>query len=114
MQDPETYLATQGLAFSCPVDSGRPALLARPSRVDVGHDIFYCSSAAAARRLRAAPLRYVHTLSDPITHQRFGVTRTSPRTRWNGRAYYFATTATRRAFLAHPDSFAVRRGERMH
>lgn len=114
VQGPENFLRAQGLSFRCAVEPAQAAVIDSTTRVEINHDIFYCSSAAAARRFRAAPLRFVHALSDPISHQRFRLTATTPHLRWRGRAYYFATTATRRTFVAHPDSFAVRRGERMH
>lgn len=114
MQDPENFLKAQALAFRCPVNPAQPAVIDSLTRVELNHDIFYCSSAAAARRFRATPLRYVHVLSDPVTHARFTVRETSPHLRFHDRAYYFASQTTRREFAAHPDSFAVRREGMMH
>ncbi len=113
MQGPEPFLAAQTLAFRCPVDTTRGAVLEPRTRVVLNHDIFYCADKAAARRLRAAPVRYVHTLGDPVTHARFALTARSPHTRYQKRDYYFASATTRRTFAAHPDSFAVRRAEAM-
>ena len=113
MQGPENFLNAQALAFRCPVDPARRAVIDSLTRVELNHDIFYCSSAAAARRFRATPLRYVHVLSDPVTHARFPVRDTSPHLRFHDRAYFFANQTMRRTFASHPDSFAVRRAGMM-
>ena len=114
MQGPENFLHMQSLAFRCPVHSNAWAVIDSTTRVEINHDIFYCSSPAAAREFRATPRRFLTTLGDPVTHARFRVSAATSRLVRHGRAYYFASTTTRRIFLAHPDSFAIRRAEPMH
>lgn len=110
VQGPESHLLRHQLAFHCPVHPSSAAILDSTLRVMVNHDIYYFSSAAARRAFEKNPLRYAHTLTDPVTKARFAPTGRSPRTTYHGRRYYFATTDTRAEFLARPDSFAVRRG----
>jgi YHS domain-containing protein len=93
-----------------PVNPSRPAALDSTLRVRIGHDFFLFSGADQRRRFIKDPLRYVRALTDPVTLSRFAVSRRSPRLTYHGRTYYFAADSTRARFVAHPDSFAVRKG----
>lgn len=110
VKDPESHLLRNKLAFSCPVHPASAAIVDSTLRVMVNHDIYYFSSADARRAFEKDPLRYAHTLTDPVTKARFAPTHKSPRTTFHGRRYYFSTKDTRAVFAAHPDSFAVRSG----
>jgi YHS domain-containing protein len=88
----------------------RPAVLDSTKRAWVGLDVFFFADRASLTRFRAAPLRYVRKLSDPVTQERFRPKTTSPKTVFKGRPYYFASRASLRTFAAYPDSFSKRHG----
>ena len=110
MKGPEPFLKALNIGVPCAVRKGRPAVVDSTMRTFVGHDVFYFSGARERELFRKDPLRYCRRLTDPITLKRFAPSRTSPHLEWKGRPYYFATGATRAAFAATPDSFAVRKG----
>jgi YHS domain-containing protein len=110
VKGPEPFLRALNIGVTCPVRKGRPAAVDSTMRVFVGHDVFYFSGAEEREFFRRDPLRYCRRLTDPITLKRFQPSRKSPHLEWKGRPYYFATEATRAAFAATPDSFAIRKG----
>lgn len=75
----------------------------------IGHDIFYFSNATAKRQFDRDPLRYVKTLSDPVTNDRFKVTRSSPREEYKNRTYYFASTGERSVFDTDREKYRDRK-----
>ena len=79
----------------------------------IGHDIFYFSNATAKRLFDRDPLRYVKALSDPVTNDRFMVTRTSPREEYRERVYYFASTGEKSTFDGNREKFRDRRATTM-
>jgi YHS domain-containing protein len=88
----------------------RAALLDSTERAWVGLDVFFFADHASLARFRAAPLRYVRKLSDPVTQERFRPRTTSPKTVFKGRPYYFVSRASLKTFAAYPDSFSKRHG----
>ena len=109
MQDPEPYLRAQHLDVPCVVYPKRKAKIDSSMRRVIGHDIFYFSSGQAMRRFDRDPLRYVKRLSDPVTNDRFRVTRSSPRAEYRNRVYYFASAGEHVLFEADREKFRNRR-----
>ena len=109
MQDPEPYLRAQKIEVRCVVYPQRKAKIDSSMRRRIGHDLFYFSNATAMRQFDRDPLRYVKILSDPVTNDRFAVTRTSPREEYRNRTYYFASVGEKATFDGDPDKFRERR-----
>jgi len=109
-KDPERYLKEERLAFRDPVHPGRAAVIDTTRRVLLNYEIFYFSDAAARRRFLADPTRYCGLLTDPVTRVRFHPDARSPRTDYRGRRYFFPDSTSLVAFLATPDSLALRKG----
>lgn len=82
-------------------------------RRQIGHDIFYFSNATARRLFDRDPLRYVKTLSDPVTNDRFRVTRSSPHEEYRNRAYYFASAGEQTIFDTDREKYRDRRAATM-
>ncbi|MEK7315875.1 MAG: hypothetical protein AAB011_06825 [Candidatus Eisenbacteria bacterium] len=79
----------------------------------IGHDIFYFSSGQAMKQFDRDPLRYVKRLSDPVTNDRFRVTRSSPKVEYRKRAYYFASIGEQATFDGDREKFRDRRSASM-
>ncbi len=71
MQSPELFLNDLGITVNCVVDPARPALLDEAHRVFVNWETYYLSSDEALAKFRADPLKYVGTVTDPVTRERF-------------------------------------------
>jgi YHS domain-containing protein len=108
-QDPEPYLRNQQIEVPCMVYTKRKARIDLSLRRRIGHDLFYFSTAQAMRVFDRDPLRYVKSLSDPVTDDRFKVTRSSPHETYRDRAYYFASEVTHAAFDANREKYRDRR-----
>jgi YHS domain-containing protein len=108
--DPDPWLVKQKLRVQCAVERARPAKFTPATRLFVGHDVFYFSSAVAKAKFERAPLTYCGKLTDPVTRERFAPGALSPHVVRDGRAYYFRGPGTLARFTSHPDSFAVRIG----
>lgn len=91
----------------------------RKARIDsslrrkIGHDLFYFSNATAMRLFDRDPLRYVKALSDPVTNDRFRVTRSSPREEYKSRVYYFASSGEKGVFGGDREKYKDRRSATM-
>ena len=59
------------------------------------------------------PLRYVKVLSDPVTNDRFRVTRSSPHEEYKLRAYYFASPGEQTTFASDREKYKDRRSATM-
>ena len=79
----------------------------------IGHDFFYFSGATARRLFDRDPLRYIKALSDPITSDRFQVTRNSPHEEYRNRVYYFASEGEKSLFDADREKHRDRRATKM-
>lgn len=108
MQDPDRYLAQQGLALACAVQPSRRALLLPAMRVHVNREIFYFANSQNRQAFLEDPTRYCGTLTDPVTEERFGVAEDSPHVTYDGRLFYFSSDSTRAAFDGKPDRYAAR------
>lgn len=98
MQDPEPYLRALNIEVMCPVYPNKKARIDVTLRRRIGHDLFYFSTAQAARAFDRNPLKYAKALSDPVTSDRFKVTSRSPREEYKNRTYYFAADSTEARF----------------
>ena len=106
MKDPELYLAAIGVTLPCPVHRDRDAVLAVDHRLRIGHETFFFSDAGARDEFRRRPLRYIDSLTDPVTSLRFTPTSRSPHVEHRGRSYYFSEETALDIFQADPDSYA--------
>lgn len=113
MQDPEPYLRGQNIGVPCIVYPNRKARIDSSLRRKIGHDLFYFSSVTAMRLFDRDPLRYVKALSDPVTNDRFRVTRSSPREEYKNRPYYFASSGEQGLFHGDPEKYKDRRSATM-
>jgi len=109
VQDPEPYLRAQKIEVPCVVYPKRKAKIDSSVRRRIGHDIFFFSSGQAMRLFDRDPLRYVMRLSDPVTSDRFRVTRSSPRVEHRSRVYYFASAGEQELFEADREKYRERR-----
>ena len=107
--DPEPYLRAQHIEVPCAVFPQRKARIDSSMRRRIGHDLFYFSNALAMREFNRDPLRFVKVLSDPVTNDRFRVTRTSPKSEYKNRTYYFASAGEKGVFDANPEKYRDRR-----
>ena|SRR5215470_5134229 len=109
-KDPERYLKEERLAFPDPVRPGQAAVVDSTHRVQLNYEVFYFRDVGTRRRFLADPTRYCGLLTDPVTSRRFQPTARSPRADYGGRRYFFTDSASLVAFLAMPDSLALRKG----
>ena len=109
MQDPEPYLRAQSIEVPCVVYPNRKARIDTSLRRRIGHDLFYFSTAQAMRLFDRDPLKYVKSLSDPVSSDRFKVSRASVRESYRERTYYFAGEATRATFDTDREKYRDRR-----
>ena len=111
MQDPDDFLLQQKLSFKDPVDPSRDAVIDALHRARIGNDWFFFASRETREAFLREPFRYAHLLSEPVSHERFAVSRESPTARRAGIEFRFASKATQAAFSAAPDSFYHARGQ---
>lgn len=107
--DPEKYLIEMHATFRCPVHPSRQAILDSSLRARVNHDIFFFSTVASKNLFLKNPLRYVKTLTDPVSFARFHPTKASPHAAFRGREYYFASDSTLARFQAEPEQWFERK-----
>lgn len=105
MQSPEIFLVDLGLAVPCVVDPERPALLDEKHRVFVNWETYYLSSDANLAKFRADPLKYVGTVTDPVTRERFRPDRSHARVDIEGRMIWFAKPELVARFQASPEAY---------
>lgn len=111
MQSPEIYLHQfPQIEFPCPVNPDRKAVVDEKMRAFVNYEVYFFSDRGALRRFRKDPLRYCGLLTDPVTQRRFHPAKSSPHLEYKDRLFYFSSDSTRVAFVATPDSFAMRKG----
>jgi YHS domain-containing protein len=110
-QDPEPYLRAQRIQVPCAVFPAKRARIDSSLRRVIGHDLFYFSSSTAMQLFDRDPLRYVKKLSDPITNDRFRVTRRSPREEYRNRTYYFASEGEKSLFDSDRAKYRDRRAD---
>ena len=111
MQDPDDFLKQHQLTFQDPVDPLRPAVIDVYHRMRIGNDWFYFATRETKNAFQRDPFRYIATLSDPVSHERFHPAKSSPKARRAGVEFRFASKATQAAFQASPDSFYHARGQ---
>ena len=105
MQSPEIFLKDLGITVACVVDSGKPALLDEAHRVFINWETYYLSGDEALAKFRADPLKYVGTVTDPVTRERFRPTAASPRLEHEGRLIWFAKADNVTRFEAGPEAY---------
>ncbi|HET9951640.1 MAG TPA: hypothetical protein VFS09_07600 [Candidatus Eisenbacteria bacterium] len=109
MQDPEPYLRNQKIEVACVVYPKKMARIDSSIRRRLGHDLFYFSTAQAMKQFDRDPLKYAKTLSDPVSNDRFKVTRSSPKEEYKNRTYYFESENTRATFDTDREKYRDRR-----
>ena len=109
MQDPEPYLRNQKIEVPCVVYPKKMARIDSSNRRRLGHDLFYFSTAQAMSQFDRDPLKYVKTLSDPVSSDRFKVSHASPREEYRSRMYYFTSEGTRATFDTDREKYRDRR-----
>lgn len=105
MQSPEIFLNDLGITVACVVDRDKPALLDEAHRVFINWETYYLSSDAALAKFRADPLKYVGTVTDPVTRERFHPKVDSPRVDYEGRIIWFAKAENVERFKGSPEAF---------
>lgn len=113
MQDPEPYLRNQKIEVPCIVYPKKMARIDSSNRRQIGHDLFYFSTAQAISQFDRDPLKYVKFLSDPVSDDRFKPTRSSPKEEYKNRVYYFESGSTQATFDADREKFRDRRAAAM-
>lgn len=105
MQSPEIFLVDLGLSVPCVVDPSRPALLDTRHRVFVNWETYYLSSDENLAKFRADPLKYVGTVTDPVTRERFQPERKHTRLEHEGRLIWFAKPENAARFREGPEAY---------
>jgi YHS domain-containing protein len=105
VQDPEVHLKDLGLSFPCIVHPNHPAILDAEHRVLVNHEVYFFSSASAKAAFERNPLPWCGLLTDPVTRARFQPKKSSPKTLYLGRRYYFQSGKSLETFLAMPEMY---------
>ncbi len=106
MQDPETCLDQLGVGLFGAVDEDAPAVLDSEHRSYVNWEVFFFSSPARREQFEADPLAYCGVVTDPVTKTRFRPDGGSPRIDYDGRPYYFGSTASLEKFKLMPAALA--------
>lgn len=105
MQSPELFLNDLGITVPCVVDPSKPALLDEAHRVFVNWETYYLSSDKALAKFRAYPLKYVGTVTDPVTRERFRPTKKHTRIEHEGRVIWFAQPQNEARFRMGPEAY---------
>ncbi len=98
------------MTVPCAVEPGKTAKIDKTLTARLNYEIFMFSSQNARRTFDKNPIAYCGLLTDPVTQKRFAPQKTSPQFAYKDRKYFFLGDSTRSAFIATPDSFAVRKG----
>jgi len=98
------------VTLPCAVEPGKTAKIDKALTARLNYEIFMFSSNQARRTFDKNPIAYCGLLTDPVTQNRFQPQTTSPQFVFKTRKYFFLSDSTRTAFIATPDSFAVRKG----
>jgi len=105
VQSPELFLNDLGISVKCVVDPAKDALLDEKHRVFVNWETYYLSSDAALAKFRADPLKYVGTVTDPVTRERFRPDRNHPKLVRDGRIIWFTKVENVERFRAGPEAY---------
>lgn len=105
MQDPEVHLNALGMEFPCIVEPSKPAILDADHRVLVNHEVYFFSSAKAKAKFESNPRKWCGLVTDPVRRERFRPAKSSPKTTFAGRLYFFSSAETLATFLAMPDMY---------
>lgn len=105
MQDPEVYLERLGTRLADPVHRDRDGVLAVSHRTRVNHETFFLASAETLEEFERRPLRYVGTVTDPVSGERFVPSASSPVFEYDGRRYFFADDLTLDSFREDPEAY---------
>src|SRR5262245_4454091 len=105
VQDPERFLNLLPLELRCSVDPDAPAVLEPSHRTIVNSQFYWVSSPASAETFRSAPYKYTGPLKDPVAHEWFTPTESSPRRDLGNQILYFQDEDTARAFDQHPGAY---------
>ncbi len=81
------------------------ALLDARHRVFVNWETYYLSSDENLAKFRADPLKYVGTVTDPVTRERFRPDRKHTRLEHEGRIIWFAKPENAERFRAGPEAY---------
>lgn len=107
MQSPEFFLKDLGIGVNCVVETERPARMDPEHRVFVNWETYYLADDEALARFRADPVRYVGTVTDPVSRRRFAPDVHSPRVDHEDRIVYFASDENAERFRSSPEAFAT-------
>lgn len=105
MKDPDKYLNIQELHFNCPVEPKKQALLMPAMRERVNQEFYFFSGAEARDKFLHDPVKYVGTVTDPVSQVRFEPDEESPKLVFEGRRFFFSADSTREQFLKSPESY---------
>jgi YHS domain-containing protein len=105
VQSPEIFLNDLGITVNCVVDPARQALLDEKHRVFVNWETYYLSSDENLATFRADPLKYVGTVTDPVTRERFRPDSSHRRLDHEGRVIYFRNPENVARFQAGPEAY---------
>jgi YHS domain-containing protein len=108
-EDPGIYLDNLAIPVPDPVDPRRWASTDSTLRAFVNWEVFFFADGTTKTAFEHDPLRWCGLLTDPVSEVRFHPLPGAAPVRHGGRPYYFASDSTRIAFMATPDSFAVRK-----
>jgi len=100
---PASPQAKARITLICPVMKAHKdsEMIAIPFRVN-GMTVYACND-VSIRLFKKNPERFVHgTLNDPVTHEEFQVTKSTPKFERGRDVYLFATADNRAAFLKDP------------
>jgi YHS domain-containing protein len=103
-------LEARHVTLPCAVVPGKTAKIDKTLTARLNYEIFMFSGPKARQTFDKNPLAYCGLLTDPVTQKRFQPRNASPQFVYKDRKYFFLSDSTRTAFIATPDSFAVRRG----
>jgi YHS domain-containing protein len=106
VQDPQIQLQELGLSVADVLNPKMPAVLDAAHRSFVNYETFFFADEADKRRFDADPTASCGILTDPVTKERFRPGSDSPRTTFDGRAYYFLSEANKTAFEKNPEAIA--------
>ena len=103
---PASPQAKARITLICPVMKAHKEseMIAIPFRVN-GMTVYACND-VSIRLFKKNPERFVHgTLTDPVTHEEFQVTKTTPKVERGRDVYLFASADNRATFLKAPAKY---------
>ena len=92
-----------------PVDPRRVASYDPKLRIFLNQEVYFFAGEDTKKKFEADPLHYTGDLTDPISLKRFKPNRYSPKTKYEGRTFYFESTLSLRQFAVAPQNYAFRR-----